>query len=193
MKLMKKFAALAACIGFVAAASTGGALTIGDSRDLGYIQNGIPAGDADVASYVNYLIDMAANTTATALGQTFYRSSATPGTLPDAVLATRATYSSDLPGSTVSINLGTGGFLYLLAKYDGPNYGTEVWYVGGLSGLITIPDAAGGRSGSKYGISGTSLFSGSTTPGENVPDGGTTALLLGATLSGVALLRRKLA
>ena len=81
------------------------------------------------------------------------------------------------------MNLGAGGlYTYLLAKYDGPNYGTEVWYVGDLSGLITIPATAGG-----YGLSGWMLFG----PGvSGVPDGGTTAMLLGAALGALGMARR---
>ena len=56
------------------------ALTIGDSRDLGYIQYGIPSGDADRTGYVNHLVDMALNSSDAALGQTFTRSGASCGT-----------------------------------------------------------------------------------------------------------------
>jgi hypothetical protein len=155
------------------------ALTIGDSNEIGFINYGIPSGDADVAAYVNHLIDMGLNTSDTALGQDFTRSGNDFGPLADAVLASRTTYGT-VGSDTVEIDLGAG-YLYLLAKYDGPNYGSEVWYVGGLTGKITIPSKGGG-----YGISGTSLFNG--TP--SVPDGGMTLVLLGSSLTGLALLAR---
>ena len=80
------------------------------------------------------------------------------------------------------VNLGAGGFLYLFAKYDGPNYGSEVWYVGGLTGIITIPATAGG-----YGLSGWTLFN---PGGTNVPEGGSTIAFLGLALTAAELLRR---
>src|SRR5437762_12031272 len=110
---------------------------------------------------------MALNSTDTFNGQTFNRSGADPagGNYPPAVLA------GHVNGTSTSIDLGAGGtYLYLFAKYDGPNYGSEVWYVGDLSGIITIPATAGG-----YGLSGWTLFGSAGS----VPDGGTTAMLLG--------------
>ena len=97
---------------------------------------GIPSGDDFRTSYVNHLIDMAPGTSDSALGQTFTRSLNNPGpgfpNYPDAVF--------DHNGTGTSIDLGDGTlYSYLFAKYDGPNAGSEVWYVGGLSGIITIP------------------------------------------------------
>ncbi len=150
------------------------ALTIGDAHELGFVEFGIPSGDADRTAYVNHLIDMALGTTDSALGQTFTRSSNDFGALADAVFA--------LNGTGTSVDLGSG-YLYLFAKYDGPNYGSEVWYVGDLSGVIDIPATAGG-----YGLSGWTLFN---PGGTSVPDGGTTALLLGLGLVGMSLIARR--
>jgi VPDSG-CTERM motif len=155
------------------------ALTIGDSHELGFVNFGIPSGDSDRLNYVNHLIGMALGSTDQAFGQTFFRSNNAFGSLPQAVLA------GHVNGTSTSINLGAGGlYTYLFAKYDGPNYGSEVWYVGDLSGIITIPATAGG-----YGLSGWTLF-GPGVPG--VPDGGTTAMLLGAALSALGIARRAL-
>jgi hypothetical protein len=151
-------------------------LTIGDGHELGFVEFGIPSGDQDRLNYVNHLIGMALGTTDQALGQTFTRSNNDFGPLAPAVL------TGLVNGTSTSINLGAGGtYLYLFAKYDGPNYGSEVWYVGDLSGIITIPATAGG-----YGLSGWTLF-GSTG---SVPDGGTTAMLLGAALGVLGMARR---
>jgi hypothetical protein len=151
-------------------------LTIGDAHELGFVQFGIPSGDSDRLTYVNHLVGMALGTTDKADGQTYTRSNNDFGSLASAVL------TGHVSGTSTSIDLGTGGtYLYLFAKYDGPNYGSEVWYVGDLSGMITIPDSAGG-----YGLSGWTLFGSAGS----VPDGGTTAMLLGAALSALGIARR---
>ena len=152
------------------------ALTIGDAHELGFVNFGIPSGDSDRLIYVNHLIGMALGASDKADGQTYFRSNHSFGQLPQAVLA------GHVNGTSTTINLGTGLYTYLFAKYDGPNYGSEVWYVGDLSGIITIPATAGG-----YGLSGWTLF-GPGVPG--VPDGGTTAMLLGAALSVLGVARR---
>ena len=152
-------------------------LTIGDSRELGFVSFGIPSGDADRTTYVNHLIGMALGTSDSADGQDYTRSNNFFGALPAAVF--------DHNGTSTSIDLGSGGFLYLFAKYDGPNYGSEVWYVGGLTGVITIPATAGG-----YGLSGWTLFN--PGGGNGVPEGGSTIAFLGLALAGAELLRRSL-
>jgi hypothetical protein len=160
-----------ASLGFASQAS---ALLIGDAHELGFVNFGIPSGDADRTIYVNHLIDQALGTTEVADGQTYTRSNNNFGPLADAVF--------DHNGTSLSIDV--TGFDYLFAKYDGPNYGSEVWYVGDLSGFITIP-----ATGGKYGLSGWTLFTGSS---DNVPDSGATVSLLGAALMGLAFLRARL-
>jgi VPDSG-CTERM motif len=167
------------------------ALTFGDGNDLGIVMFGIPSGDADRTSYVNHLIDMAPGTSDSFSGQSFQRSSNNPGpgfpNYPTAVFSHNGT-----PGDN-SVDLGDGTlYSYLFAKYDGKNAGSEVWYVGGLSGVITIPQdglAADVAAEHGYGLSGWTLFG----PGgnTNTPDAGTTAALLGLGLSGLAALRAK--
>jgi hypothetical protein len=75
-----------------------------------------------------------------------------------------AVFNVDL-GAVTNISLGSG-YLYLLAKYDDPNWGSEVWYVGGLSN-VTIPLYG---SGNQYGVSHVFLFNGSG--GTAIPEGG---------------------
>jgi len=123
-----------------------------DPNALGDILPGIPTGDADITQYVNNMIGLSpgGSDTVTINGQTntvnrFSLNSNVPaGTLPGAVLSTRG-------GATDQINLGStaGVYLYLFAKYDGPNQGSFVWYVGNLTGIITIPQNWNG-----YGLSG---------------------------------------
>jgi VPDSG-CTERM motif len=150
-------------------------ITLHDAHELGFVNFGIPSGDADRTLYVNHLINQALGTTDHADGQTYTRSTNFFSSLDAAV------WNSN--GTGTSVNVGTTGFEYLFAKYDGPNYGSEVWYIGGLTGTITIPATAGG-----YGLSGWTLF----TPGSQVPDGGSTVALLGLTLVGLAVVRARL-
>jgi len=157
------------------------ALTIGDTHELGFVNFGIPSSEQDRANYVNHLIGMGLGTSDQAFGQTFFRSNNSFGPLPTAVVV-GPTVTFQNPPSVVSINIGTGLYTYLFAKYDGPNYGSEVWYIGDLSGTITIPGFAG-----RYGLSGYTLFG---PGGQGVPDGGTTAMLLGAALSVLGFARR---
>src|SRR4026207_2371724 len=98
-------------------------LTIGDGHELGFVNFGIPSGDADRLTYVNHLVGMTPGTSDKADGQTHFRAKNDFGPLSPAVL------SSHVNGTSTSIDLGAGGtYLYLFAKYDGPNYGSEVWY-----------------------------------------------------------------
>jgi hypothetical protein len=185
----KKLALLSAavCAVMLAFSHNASALTFGDGNDLGQVLFGIPSGDADRLAYVNHLIDMAPGTSDSFSGQVFNRSLANPGpgfpNYPNAVLA------GHVNGTSTSIDLGptAGVYQYLFAKYDGPNAGSEVWYVGNLSGVITIP--AFGLAGQNYALSGWTLFRGEGSP-PGVPDGGTTVMLLGAALGALGMARR---
>jgi len=184
---LPKWAVVIACTGFVALASqvTATSLTFADMYDLGIINYGISSGDAQRTSYVNELISLAPGTTNffdPGTGQTYNRSLSVYGApYPTAVFGLN---SGGNPST--SIDLGTGGYQYLFAKYDGTNYGAEVWDLSGLTGTITIPEFAAPDGHCQ--ISGWTLFTG--TP--QVPDGGNTVLLLGAGLSAIGLVRRKL-
>ena len=156
-------------------------LTIGDGHELGQAIPPVPEGDADITQYVNFMIGLSLGGS----GQVIIgphtivvsRSVNDFGPLPSpATLALR--------GTGTSVPLGTQGtYAYLFAHYGGPGGGTgEVWYVGDLSGSISIPDTAFG-----HGLSGWALF---TAPNGGVPDGGATAMLLGAALSVLGVVRR---
>jgi len=71
-------------------------------------------------------------------------------------------------------------YTYLLANYA--SFGSEVWYVGDLHGIITIPGLGGGCLLTKW-----SLF---RAGGVGVPDGGVTAMLLGVGLGALGIARR---
>jgi hypothetical protein len=152
-------------------------LNFGDARDLGTILFGIPSGDADRTNYVNFLIGMTPGTTANSQGQTFNRSLSVVG----------APYMTAVFGLNGTSNTGitVTGYTYLFAKYDGPNAGSVVWDLAGLTGTVSIP--ANGLAGQNYGLSGWTLFTAGTT---TVPDGGTTLMLLGSALAGLGMIRR---
>ena len=158
-----------------------------DAYELGFVKCGIASGDADRTLYVNDMIGLApGGSNHVIIGphdNLVTRSTNIFSPLDFAALASRTSYGSSR-ASTVDINLGTGGFEYLLAKYDGPNFGGEVWYVGGLTGTVTIP-----AFGDKYGISLSALFEPGSPP--KVPDGGSTVVLLGVALTGLAGIRAK--
>jgi hypothetical protein len=155
-------------------------LSFGDSNDLGLIDPNHPADPTSSGGYIDILLSQPLSSGPTTVGPNQYtRTGNDPlsGSYPAAV------FNVDLMSST-TINLGSG-YLYLLGKYDGPNYGSEVWYVGGLTGTITIPGTAG-----QYGLSHVYLFNGSG--GVGLPDGGSTLAMLGIAMSGLGLLKRKL-
>lgn len=89
-----------------------------------------------------------------------------------------------------NIDLGAGGAGdYLVAQWDGPNGADAVYYIHGLTGTITLENTVDfvNANGGAYGLSDWW-----TANSVGVPDGGTTVLLLGTALSGLALIRRKL-
>jgi VPDSG-CTERM motif len=170
--------AVALALGSTARATT---LVIGDSHELGFVEFGIPSGDSDRTDYVNAMISLplGGSTHVVRSGQDnlVTRSLNNFGSLPQPAVF-------GVNGTSTSIDIGSGIYSYLFAKYDGPNYGAEVWFIGDLSGTITIP-----ATGGKYGLSGWTLFG--PGGGSHVPDGGTTAALLGLGLSSLAAIRAK--
>lgn len=150
-------------------------LGIGDSHQLGFLWPGIQrkTDNQNKTTYVNHLIGMALGAVDVANGEVYFRSNHGFKSLPAAARA--------LNGGGRAINLRTGGlYTYLFATYDG--YGSEVWYVGNLSGIITIPFLAAGHY-----LTGWTLFG---PRGAGVPDGGITVMLLGVALGVLALARR---
>ena len=175
-------AVCAAMLAFTHNASADYNATIGDGQTLGYVYNGIPSGNQDRENYVNHFVYMYNNGIASDpsfLGQSYqivHGSPAFGASLPNAVFALNG-----MPTDQINLGSTAGTYTYLFAKYDGPNAGSVVWYVGNLTGIFTIPQAWKG-----YGLSGWTLFGG----GGSVPDGGTTVMLLGAALGALGMARR---
>jgi hypothetical protein len=184
MRKLASMAAIALAFGLLAGLpSAAHAVPIPASSYLGQVISGEPANPPDEVGYINNLISLAPGTPPTIIdGHTYVRSLNSCGTCPAAVFSG---IKNDAPvnngNGTTTVNLGTGGFTYLLAKYDGPNGGDAVWNVQGLSGLVEIPFNLFGHD-----ISHWSLFGG----GQGVPDGGTTVMLLGAALGALSMTRR---
>jgi hypothetical protein len=160
------------------------ALTFNDLHVVGTITPGDPANPANVSNYINFMIGLTPGTSGTFhdpnpphATQSITRSTNTFASLPNALVP------GAVSGTDTTINLGAGGvFSYLFAKYDGQRDISQVWYVGNLSGIVTIPlDGPLGHQ-----LSGWILF----PPGGQVPDGGTTVMLLGAALGALGVARR---
>jgi hypothetical protein len=151
-----------------------------DPHVVGTITPGAPADPADVASYINFMIALAPGGSGTFSGQDITRSTNLFASLPTA----SATGAVSGTGTTIDLNA-LGTFTYLFAKYDGQNDLSQVWFIGDLTGVITIP--ADGPLG--YGLSGWILFNPIAPP---VPDGGITVMLLGTALGALGMVRRYL-
>jgi VPDSG-CTERM motif len=161
------------CAAMLAFGHNASALSVGDSHELGFLWPGLPVTNQNNTTYVNHMIGMALGATDIANGQIYFRSNNTFGSLPSAVWA--------LNGSGTTINLGAGGiYTYLFASYSG--LGAEVWYIGDLHGVITIPGIF-----NLCGLTKWTLFG---PAGVGVPDGGATAMLLGAALGALGMARR---
>ena len=184
MRKLAYMAAIALAFGVLAglpSTANALALTFNAQYDLGYVIPGEPADIPSERGYVNNLIGLAQGSGAATIdGHDYFRKNASCGTCPAATGGFK-----DETGSNV-VDLGTGGFTYLIAKYDGPNGGSEVWNVQGLTGIVTIP--LFGLAGQNYGLSHWTLFG--NGGGGGVPDGGTTVMLLGAALGALGTARR---
>jgi|SRR5262245_37558808 len=146
------------------------ALSIGDSHELGFLLPSGPSGNQ--TTYVNHLVGMAVGSIDIANGMIYFRSTNVFSPLPSAVAVSG--------GVGTTINLGNAGvYTYLLANYAG--FGSEVWYVGDLHGIITIPGLGNGCLLTKW-----TLF----RAGVGVPDGGITIMLLGISLAALSMGRR---
>jgi hypothetical protein len=161
-------------------------------QNLGII-NGVPTGAADETALVNTIIGIHNSLlpSPTAVGSQMvygFRVSTTDSLLPTAEFGFKLQSDSTQPGDELAGVLGDG-YQYALAKYTlGQNYGfSYVYYLGG-TGLDFDATSSG------YGLAHLTFFNPSSilkTSGVNVPDGGTTAGLLGASLLGFAAFRRK--
>jgi MYXO-CTERM domain-containing protein len=193
---IKKLASVAFVATSMGFASQAFALDTDSPQYMGYYTPPEPADATSEATYVNTLNNYNINTVNVESGVTYNRSanSLCYSACPD-VLATNAS-KVDSP-STGNVNLGSGGYLYLIGKYDGPNGGGVVWYVAGMTGVVTIPTSWGPSADKSYGLSHWTLFSSGSSSSSSSSSGqlsepGTTAIaLLGLGLLGAALRSRR--
>jgi VPDSG-CTERM motif len=155
-------------------------------------------GQAERDAYMtNNLLAMAAPSQGFNLqdGSFYSRTNMPPG--PAATVTGAVTATGFVDGNTaIDVNLGTG-FQYLVVAYDGPQGSVAVFNVGGLTGTIQVYRYAkalanGDLVGSNTAGQGFKLITGWTllNPTGAVPDGGTTAMLLGAAFGALTMTRR---
>ena len=175
-------------MGFVSPASADATLTVGDAHYLGLVNDGIPSNLANEVVYINTLLDQLAPSGPTLVGSETYTRSANDcgGPCSDAVLA--GAVKQDNSNTTYDID--ALGIQYILGKYDARQAGAYVWYVGDLTGVITLPATAGTCGASGCGLSHTSVFYSTDRPPQELPEPGTLAVA-GLGLLGVALSRRR--
>ena len=166
-----------ACV--LAMAISAQAISINDPGVVGTIRSGEPAGPDDEVAYVNNLLGLGANATATIAGHDYATSSTDYN----------GTVSGGVQDTTGNLVVPTG-YQYVLAKYDGPNGGDVLWYLNGAG--ITLPADSSplwlNTAEKGYGISHFTVY-GETPP--SVPDGGMTLALLGFVLVGAEGMRRR--
>jgi hypothetical protein len=151
------------------------------------------------AAMTNQLLAMGLGAQTTVNSSMYSRSFNNFGSLPAATATGAVTTTNIADGITpVTVALGSG-FQYLVAAYDGPNGGVAIFNVGGLTGTVDLyryakPLANGNLVGSNIALQGFYKMTGWTllNPTGAVPDGGTTAMLLGAALGSLGMVRRYL-
>jgi hypothetical protein len=132
---------------------------------------------------------------------TKHEGSLTPATLTAPTkLNSEITSFTGQGSASATLNLASGGFEYLIAQWDGPNGANAVYYVGNLSGTITLNNLNPQFGpGGGYGLSGFWLGGGNNlppNPNENivpVPElrSGLAAALMLLPISVWTLLRRR--
>lgn len=197
MKKLKTLMLGSVASALLAMAPNASALAIDDANYVGRITPGTPANEAAEATYAQYLIDLfngvETDTSSVSFAgfptaQSFTVNTSAPkppGSLPD--FGPAGTHLLNGAGVLdVSGTYNITGALYIYAYYgngavdpNGPGSGDDgqLWYVGNLSGNVSIPTK---------GLSHVTIAGGTT-----VPDAGTTLVLLGGSLIGLGALRRR--
>lgn len=189
-KLLATGAALALTL---LSASTASALAIdlgiGDGNYVGVILDGIPPNDALEPLYVNALIEVAPGgfeADCVNLEDCDRTDSTLATALPPVDLAGqfKANVANELSGNVL-----VNGWQYISGKYG--SLGIHVWYIGDLAptDTVTLPQKFGGGTTGPGGLSHYTLYNANQF---DVPDGGTTAALLGLSMVGLGMIRRRI-
>jgi hypothetical protein len=169
--------AVAVCAVFWGGPAYGLAIT--DPYVVGIVVSGEPSSIADEVVYVNTLLGLGANAGPIVIGGHTYTTG--PVDYNGTVTALNAVQWE-------SINV-PSGYEYVLAKYDGPNGGDMVWYLGGMS--MTLPSDSWPLWKNKPGNAGLGLSHFTVFNAVSTPDYGTTALLLGLGVFAIGFLRMR--
>jgi len=175
-RLAPAMAAVAAAIALTASPASA---TVNLNTDgIGYVTPTIIPPSGFTITYVDNMIGAYnGGSTQTISGETYNVVNAgTFGTLTDPTSLGAMVPVSGGPTS-YSINLGAGGYGYLVADWDGPNGADAIYDIAGLTGTITL-DITGnwGFKNPESGLSNYWLTNGGTV--HTVPDAGATAMLM---------------
>lgn len=204
--MVKKITTIAMAMAFLASfSSTASAALITDAGVVGVI-SGQPFEpvEANEKAAAQYLLNMLASTTdldgpggVAAGANTCNYLNVVPNCWATSATEFSGTITSDGAKSATGDFTVNAGYEYVMAKYDGPQGGYVLFYVGGNA--VTLPQYSfplwGGNS-TQYGMSHHTAFNAVTTGGQcfgctSVPDGGSTLLMLGAALGGFGVVRRR--
>lgn len=200
-----KFIALAAVVGALLAPSAQATLSISMANyGVGWSDpSAIPPSTADMNGYVTTMVGFY-NTQADGYSTiisiggasdgpfTAYvdKGSLVPGTLSVGSLNMGSNNSVNGGPGTFTINLGAGGYTYLVAGWDGPQGADQIYYIAGLTGEISISNSELPADFQK-GLS--NYWLGTSTP-TSVPEPSTVVagalLLLPLGVSAVRILRK---
>jgi hypothetical protein len=153
---------------------------------VGQVAPGTSTATADNAAYVDSLVDRSHSINPSPYdlsGNAYTLFNTQAGTLKYVDLS-QSVFTGAVGGDNLVPNV--TGYEYLVVKYDGANGEAYVINIRGITGDVQVP-ATDPRKNThnRY------LLFNDITPGTRVPDGGSTAILLGLGIVGAGLLRRR--
>jgi len=175
--LTRSIIAALAGLAIAASASAITVLDLTSDRYIGSIVDGIPPNEANETTWVNSLAAKLSAGSYVLGSETLTRSGNRLGAVP----SPSSYFDKDDVAPVLPVIV--DGFDFVLGKYGAGQAAGQisyVWYVGGLTGEVSIPSAA---------LSHVTRFG----AGARVSDGGSTVALLGLGLALLGIARRKLA